>query len=323
MRSCSISRLRPIAEAVRRRALLAQRTDLTAYRLVHGAADGVPGLAVDRFDHVAVIHAESADHLEHWRHSLEEDLDEFSSAYVKIHPRRANQLSERQRRTNAAAEPLWGRPVEELEAFESGAHYLIKPGAGSSVGLFLDMREVRAWVHEVASGRRVLNTFAYTCSLGVSAMRGGAERVLNLDVSKAYLEWGAANYRLNDLAVDAHDFVFGDTFDWLGRFARREQRFDIVIVDPPSFSSSPFSVVRDYERLVAAAARVVAPAGILLAATNHSSTSDERFEAWLDRGLSHARRHARLLRQWHEPAADFPVAAGDRPYLKVRALVFD
>jgi 23S rRNA (cytosine1962-C5)-methyltransferase len=117
--------------------------------------------------------------------------------------------------------------------------------------------------------------------------------------------------------------VFGEAFNWLGRFARRQQRFDIVILDPPSFSSTPFSVTRDYPRLVEAAARTVAPAGILLAATNHASTSDERFEVWLDDGLTNAGRRADLLQRWREPAADFPVAPGHPPYLKVRALVCD
>jgi 23S rRNA (cytosine1962-C5)-methyltransferase len=291
---------------------------------VHGDAEGVPGLAVDRFDHVAVIHAESAEVLDRWRGSLETDLDEFSSAFAKIHPRRAHRVTAEERREYVATEPLWGLPVEEIDVVESGVHYLIKPASGLSVGLFLDMREVRTWLQgDAVRSRSVLNLFAYTCSLGVSARLGGATRVLNLDVSKSYLEWGKANYELNELAVDSHDFVFGDAFDWLGRFARRRERFDIVIVDPPSFSSTPFSVTRDYPRLVAAAAQVVAPGGILLAATNHSSTSEQRFEAWLDDGLTNAGRRADLLQSWREPTADFPVAPGHLPYLKVRALIFD
>jgi 23S rRNA (cytosine1962-C5)-methyltransferase len=169
----------------------------------------------------------------------------------------------------------------------------------------------------------VLNLFAYTCSFGVCATLGGAARTLNLDLSKPYLEWGKVNYQLNHLPIDERDFIFGDAFDWLRRFARRETRFDVVIVDPPSFSSTPFSVTRDYARLIGAAARTVAPAGILLAATNHASTSDERFESWLQAGLESADRHGRLVQRWHEPAVDFPVPAGHQPYLKVRALVLD
>jgi len=306
---------------VLRRAALGDRPDLTAYRLLQGDAEGAPGLAIDRFEHIVVIHADSVDVLDRWRTPLEEDLAEFSSAYVKIHPRRASGLLEAELRAHASAEPLWGLPVHELDVVESGAHYLIRPAAGLSVGLFLDMREVRSWLRSAAHGRSVLNLFAYTCALGVSAMLGGAKRVLNVDVSRAYLEWGKANYGLNDLVADAHDFVFGDAFDWLGRFARRAERFEMVIVDPPSFSSTPFAVVRDYPRLVAAAAQSVAPGGILLAATNHASTSEARFESWLDDGLARARRYGQLLQQWHEPAVDFPVPRGRGPHLKVRALV--
>jgi len=169
----------------------------------------------------------------------------------------------------------------------------------------------------------VLNLFAYTCAFGIAAVRGGARRVLNIDLSRSYLAWGQQNYELNELNVDARDFVNGDALDWLGRFARRQQSFDLVIVDPPSFSTSrrgTFSAERDYARLTTAAARVVAPGGILLAATNHAGISGTRFDAVLARGVSEADRQSRVLHRWHEPALDFPVAPGDYPYLKVRAL---
>jgi 23S rRNA (cytosine1962-C5)-methyltransferase len=278
---------------------------------------------VDRYAEVAVIHADSADVLDHWRASLRPALSDCQSAFVKIHPARASRLSASELQSLAPAEPIWGRAVDEVEVNEHGAHYLIRPKSGLSVVLFLDMRDVRTWLRSAVSQRSVLNTFAYTCAFGVNAMLGGAERVVNLDVSRQYLAWGQANYRLNGLPVDSHDFVFGDAFDWLGRFARRGERFDVVIVDPPSFSSTPFSVTRDYPRLVDAAARVVAPAGMLVAASNHAATSDKRFEGWLRTGLETAGRRGRNVRRWHEPDLDFPVAHGREPYLKVRALVLD
>jgi 23S rRNA (cytosine1962-C5)-methyltransferase len=169
----------------------------------------------------------------------------------------------------------------------------------------------------------VLNLFAYTCSFGACALLGGAQRVVNLDVSRPYLDWGKANYARNDLEVDAHDFIYGDAFDWLARFARRHQLFDVVIVDPPSFSSTPFSVTRDYVRLVESAVSVVAPGGTLVAATNHRATSVRRFEDWLAEGLARAGRRGHIAERWHEPPADFPVPGGGRPYLKVRALELD
>jgi 23S rRNA G2069 N7-methylase RlmK/C1962 C5-methylase RlmI len=89
---------------------------------------------VDRFEHVAVIHADSAEIFDRWHDDLDEDLDEFSSAYVKIHPRGASRLADRESRAHASIEPVWGLPVEEIDVVESGAHYLIRPAAGRSVG---------------------------------------------------------------------------------------------------------------------------------------------------------------------------------------------
>lgn len=290
---------------------------------MNGIADGTPGLAVDRYADIAIVHVDSTGVLDDWRNILQGDLAGIRSAYVKVHPTRANRLTASELRVLAPDQPLWGPAIAEVNVSEPGANYLVRPGAGLSVGLFLDMREVRAWLRQAASRRTVLNTFGYTCGFGVSAMLGGAERVVNLDISRHYLAWGQANYRLNGLAVDPHDFVFGDAFDWLGRFARRNERFDVVVVDPPSFSSTPFSVTRDYSRLVDAAARVVAPAGVLVAATNHALTPAQRFEGWLRAGLLSAGRRGKIVSRWHEPEVDFPSAANREPYLKVRALVLD
>jgi 23S rRNA (cytosine1962-C5)-methyltransferase len=272
---------------------------------------------------VAVVHADSRAALDHWLPGLREDLADFGSAFAKVHPRRASRLTDEELRRLAPSKPLWGPSVDELSVVEHGARYLVRPAAGLSVGLFLDMRDVRSWLRESTRERTVLNLFAYTCSFGVSAMLGGAQQVLNLDISRNYLRWGQENYRLNELDPASHDFVYGDAFDWLGRLARRETHFDVVIVDPPSFSSTPFSVQRDYPRLVAAAAQVVAPAGILLAATNNVGTSDHHFDTWLHGGLTTAGRHGQLVHSWHEPPADFPVATGHMPNLKVRALALD
>jgi 23S rRNA (cytosine1962-C5)-methyltransferase len=372
-RSTERSRPPSVAEAIRARAALPDLANLTAYRLFHGDAEGAPGLAVDRFADVAVIHADSEATLARHLRSLRVELADFRTAYAKIHARRTasgarssarraahppsvgsetsgkGSLVDTERthsgpvvrpesstggtsvdaerltaRSSALNEPpLWGPPVDEVEVQEHGVRYLVRPARGLSVGLFLDMREVRAWLRQQSDQRTVLNLFAYTCSLGVSASLGGAARVVNVDLSKQYLNWGKANYALNDIPTDERDFLYGDALDWLGRFARRQQRFDLVIVDPPSFSSTPFSVRRDYPRLVAAAAQVVAPAGILLAATNHAATSDEHFETWLDDGLYTAGRRGQLVRSWREPRADFPLPARSRPHLKVRALLLD
>jgi 23S rRNA (cytosine1962-C5)-methyltransferase len=251
---------------------------------------------------------------------------ETQAVYTRTRPRSARRLTEAERRALAPERPLVGEPVERQVVVEHDVKYEIRPHAGLSVGLFLDMREARAWVRAVASGRAMLNLFAYTCGFGVVASLGGAGRVLNLDASRSYLHWGRENYALNGLVAEDRDFVYGDAFDWLGRLIRRQQRFDLVILDPPSFGSTrvgTFSAEHDYERLVEFAAGVLSRAGILLAATNHRGIADRRFDQLVERGLDAAGRTSRLLGRWHEPATDFPVAAGARPYLKIVAHELD
>jgi 23S rRNA (cytosine1962-C5)-methyltransferase len=266
---------------------------------------------------VAILHADSAEIADTWLPAVRAELQSLcGSAYVKVHPRGFTRLK-------PPDTPAWGPPRDEVTVTEHDMQYLVRPTTGLSVGLFLDMREVRAWLRQHSNARRVLNLFSYTCSFGVCAVLGGAQRVVNIDLSRPYLDWGKANYAQNDLDVDAHDFIYGDAFDWLARFARRHQVFDLVIVDPPSFSSTPFSVTRDYVRLVESALGVVAPRGTLVAATNHTATSARRFEDWLDDGLARAGRSGQIVERWHEPALDFPVPTGGRPYLKVCALELD
>jgi 23S rRNA (cytosine1962-C5)-methyltransferase len=303
---------------------------------VHGAADGLAGVAVDRFADVLVVHAGERSPGDA-RGGTGVAIDALVAAlvelvrpravYVKGRPRRPGRAGPAERAAAAPAAPAWGEPAEAVVVLEHGVRYEVRPAAGLSVGLFLDMREVRAWVREHARARRVLNLFSYTCAFGVCAGLGRAARVLNLDASRPYLRWGRANYALNGLPVEERDFVYGDALDWLGRLARRGERFELVIVDPPSFGSTrvggSFSVERDYGRLVGAAAHVTAAGGILLAATNHGGVSVARFDELVGRGLAAAGRLGRRVGRWHEPARDFPVPPHGRPYLKIQAVELD
>ena len=277
---------------------------------------------MDRYADIGVIHADSLQLLDQWLPDFGSGLSQIvDTAYAKVHPRSASRLTDDERQRLAPDEPLWGPPRESVVATEFGVRYEIRPSSGLSVGLFLDMREVRHWLRQNTVGLTVLNLFAYTCSLGVCASLGGARRVVNIDVSRPYLEWGKRNYALNNLVVDDRDFIYGDAFDWLRRFARRKELFDMVIVDPPSFSSTPFSVTRHYVQLVETASHIVTHGGTLLAATNHAPTTDRRFDEWLRAGWERAGRRGGVVNRWHEPDDDFPLAA--RPYLKVRALKLD
>lgn len=317
-----------LQRALARRSPLADDPATDAYRLVNGAGDALPGVAVDRFGSVLVLHVPHDAPLPTERYvDPLADLADFATAiYVKRHPKEASKLSEPQRAQLAPTTATWGVDTEAVLVRENGVRYEIRPGDGLSVGLFLDMREVRAWLTTQTAGRSVLNLFAYTCSFGVVAALGGASRALNLDVSKPYLDWGQQNYAHNALVADPRDFVYGDSFDWLNRFARRSEQFDVLILDPPSYSKTRqtrFSAERDYPRLAEVAARVVSKRGILVAATNHAGLTAAHFRRMLHVGISAAQRRSRHIADWHEPSIDFPLPGGAEPYLKVQALALD
>ncbi len=316
----------PLLElAVARRAPLAADPATTIYRLVNAAADGLPGLTVDRYGEALVAGIYDGGGIPRplpaalWSALLA--LSGARAVYVRYRPRQASRLSEAQMAELAPAQPVVGPDLGlSWTAQEEGLVYQIRSGEGLSVGLFPDMREGRARVRAWAAGRRVLNCFAYTCGFGVAAMAGGAARVLNLDLSKSALAWGQENYRANGFEPDPHDFVFGDAFDWLARFARRQERFDMVILDPPGFARTKertFSAAQDYAELAALAAQVTSPGGLLLACCNVAELPWRAFRERVLAGIAKAGRRAEIIGVHHEPGLDFPTCPGQEPYLKM------
>ena len=245
------------------------------------------------------------------------------SVYVRYRPRQASRLRDDETEQRAPSQPVRGRGDPAWEVVENGLRYQIRSDAGLSVGLFLDMRDMRARVRALSQGRTILNLFAYTCAFGVAALAGGAGRVLNLDLSRRWLDWGMDNYRLNGLTPDRYDFVDGDVFDWLRRFARRGQTFDLVILDPPSFATtrgSRFSAARDWATLAQTASQVVAPGGRLLACSNHAGQRRRAFRDTVQAGLAQAGRPMTEVGAWSEPALDFPTLPDAEGYLKLLLL---
>ncbi len=318
--------------AFERRAPLLASKDTTAFRICNAEADGVPDVTVDWFDGIAVLSLYRAFEPAGER-ALAEALLETTGArsvYLKRRPREARVVANVARPEVAPPEPLVGEAVESVIAKENGLQFLIRPGQGLPTGLYLDMRDVRDWLRRDGrvQGRTVLNTFAFTCAFGLYAHAGGAQRVVNLDLSRRVLDWGEENLRLNGGEPDRRDHLSGDCFDWLQRLAKKGERFDVVILDPPSFSTSRggpfprFSAAKDYPRLAELAARVVAPRGLLLAACNLEELRPDRFERMCLQGLSAAGRRLSRVEPLGASPIDFPTPPGAVPPLKVRALLF-
>ncbi|MVN88846.1 class I SAM-dependent rRNA methyltransferase, partial [Deinococcus sp. HMF7620] len=245
----------------------------------------------------------------------------LASVYLKRRPVGASHAANVQRAELTPAEPIWGATQPEVVGLEDGVPFLIRPGADLSVGLFTDARPARAWVRAHSAGRRVLNTFAYTCGFGLSAALGGATAVKNVDLSRKVLSWGQANYALSGLHAPDQDFLYGDVFEWLGRLERRGDTFDLVVLDPPSFARGKAGVwraERDYGRLAELAARVTAPGGQLLALLNHAGVTGRSLAQMVEAGAAEAGRPASLVRQFGA-GEDYP----DATHLKVQVWTLD
>lgn len=176
---------------------------------------------------------------------------------------------------------------------EWGVLYRLDMSAGYSQGLFLDQRENRHRVREYCRpGMKVLNTFAYTGAFSVCAALGGAETT-TLDLAQPCLDWARENFHLNGIPPDQHYFCRGDALHWLDRFAKQGKRFDLIILDPPTFSRNDKGKIwraeRDYGELAAKAAQCLPPGGALLCTTNCRSLSHARFADMIVRALPKAR----------------------------------
>jgi 23S rRNA (cytosine1962-C5)-methyltransferase len=213
--------------------------------------------------------------------------------------------------------------VEAVEVREQGLAFGIRPGEGLAVGLYLDMREARGWVRSHARGRTLLNCFAYTGAFAIAARAGGAARAVDVDLSRRSLTWAEENARRNGQSPPPTDRLAGDVFDWLRRLAKRGERFDALVLDPPGFArgkGGTFTASRDWPGLVAQAAPLVAPGGWLLAACNVAALQARRFEAALAEGVRRAGRTAEEVARPDASPVDFPSPPGEEPPLKVRVL---
>ena len=229
---------------------------------------------------------------------------EFGRVFARFIPRK-----------NEEREPptlIFGDSGENLQTIATERHlkFGIDFGAGYSVGLFVDQRENRRHVRHIAP-KRLLNCFSYTCSFSVSAACAGAI-TLNVDLSKKSLARGRENFGLNSLSTIDHRFIADDVMAVLPRLARKGEKFDAIILDPPTFSRSPggrpFHVENDFEKLLVDALELAERDSHVLLSTNCSTLREHALEVMARYGLKAARRAAMFHRQ--PPLPDFPPGVG-------------
>jgi len=237
-----------------------------AYRLMNGAGDLVPGVIVDVYGAFAVAAALSS--------ALVPVATTIADALLARGEVRGVIVKHRGRGRVTGPVPMDVRgeaPPERLVVREGAWSFEVHLAAGVNVGLFTDMRDERPVVARLARGRRVLNLFAYTGAFSVAALAGGASHVTSVDLSDGVLAWSRDHLTLNGLDAARHTTVAADVAPFLAAAGERGETFDVVLIDPPSYSAARgagFAIDRDYPALIAAACRVLAPGGDLWLASN-------------------------------------------------------
>ncbi len=275
---------RRIEAALARREALFRSGHTTAFRLVNGEGDRIPGLVVDRYEHVAVVRTDG-DAIAAWTDRLVPVLAKA------LAPRgvRSITLRDTQERDARSAKTslLHGEPApERLTILEHGMKMEVDLARGQKTGAFLDQRENRLRVRSLAAGRRrALNLFSYAGGFSLAAALGGTKEVVSVDVAAGAHATAQKSFRANDLDPGAHRFVTADAFDWLEKAAAGGERFDLVVSDPPSFAPNERALPKAlaaYARLHRLCAAVLAPGGVFCAASCSSHVGLEAFLATLD-----------------------------------------
>jgi 23S rRNA (cytosine1962-C5)-methyltransferase len=314
-----------VARALRRRADLLPRR--AALRLVNDRGDGLEGLVIERLGPVLIAQLHEGRlcaGVESLRPVCERLAAQLgaSAVYRKTFPRdRSAALARLEAQLTDPAPWIGAAAPFEIVIDEDGLRLIVRPYDGYSTGLFLEHRDNRALVRRRADGRRVLNLFAYTCAFSVAALAGAAAEIVSVDLSRKFLDWGRRNVLANlpadQAALESRraEFVCSDVFEYYRRAARQGRRFDLVILDPPTFSRQKrsrrvFSIERDLDRLVRGAVELLDRGGVLLLCCNHRATTPERLAA-----AARAAAGARLRRAVETPGlpADF---RGDPDYAK-------
>lgn len=289
--------------------------DTTAFRLVNGEGDRLPGLVIDLYGSTAVIKTDGAGPAAFWNAPALADWLHTEHAIETVY------LRTRDSHRSEGARPILGSPRSpEVEVIEYGHRFIVNVETGQKTGFFLDQRDNRHRIGKLAANRRMLNLFGYTGGFSIYAGRGGARHVDTVDSAAPAIDLAERNWRLNNLPPTAHHGRVADVFTFLEEARQSRHSWDLIVVDPPSFvhqSSQVDTALATYERLFTAATAVAAPRAIIAYASCSSKITLPAFETTIRNSLSTARRRARTLGIYGQPEDHpFPMACEDLRYLR-------
>ena len=313
------------AEKIREAAEI--RADLHAntngYRLLHGENDRLPGLVIDRYAQSLVMKIYSPAWIPYLNLLIPIINDLLNPKRIVLRLARGMLSYPQHLHGLKDGDVIYGKPVDGPEFFiEHGITFEVDLKLGQKTGFFLDQRDNRARVEKISKGKRVLNIFSYTGGFSVYAARGGAKEVISVDQSQPALEAAQRNFAHNQanatISACRHEIRAGDAFKLLQNFARSNQNFELLIIDPPAFAKKEGEIkkaIAAYQQLTRQGIAVLVPGGILVQASCSSRVSEVAF---FDAIHQAARQVHRPLKEFERTghALDHPIGFPEGGYLK-------
>lgn len=300
----------------RRQFKLEEQTN--ALRLVNAEADGLPGLIVDRYDEFIVMQILSAG-MEYWKNTIVQLLQEElkpAGIYERSDADVRKKEGLRQRKGRLTGE----EPPDKIEIKENDLRFWVDVKNGHKTGFYLDQRENRALLRQLAAGKEVLNCFAYTGGFGLSAAGGQAEHIVNVEAVGDLVEQTAANVALNGFDARRFEHIKGDVFQVLRNFADQGRTFDVIVLDPPKFADRQSNLARagrGYKDINFQAFKLLKPGGYLFTFSCSGLMKPDLFRKIVSDAALDAGRNAQILR-FLSQAADHPIVLNipESEYLK-------
>jgi 23S rRNA (cytosine1962-C5)-methyltransferase len=307
-----------IQEAIGQREAFFNSQDTTAFRVFNGEGDGIGGLTIDYFEGYYLINWYSL--------GIYTFKEEVITALKSIAVPKGIYQKKRFDEDGKYIEEddfVWGEaPPFPLIVKENGVNFAVYLNEGAMVGVFLDQREVRKLIRDkYAAGRTVLNTFSYTGAFSVVAALGGAVQTTSVDLANRSRSKTMEQFAVNGIEVERQHILVEDVFKYFKYAVKKDLRFDMVILDPPSFARSKkftFSASKDYKNLLKEAIAITEKEGIIVASTNCSSFNRDKFKEFIDSAFKEVHTNYQLLEEFSLPE-DFRTLAAFREgdYLKV------
>ena len=298
---------RSICKAVELRKTFIPAED-NACRLINAESDGLPGVIVDRYAGFLVCQFLSAG-AEHFKHELVQQLQEMISP-AGIYERSDVEIREKEGLKPHAGLLTGDEPPELIQVTQGGIKFLVDVRKGHKTGMYLDQRDNRNVVRQLARDKEVLNCFAYTGALAFAALQGGAAKVTNIESSADAISMIMKQAELNEIDSDKFENVQGDVFAVLRQYRETGRKFDMVILDPPKFVSSAEQLkrgCRGYKDINLLAMKLLRENGLLITFSCSGHLSPELFQKIVADAAVDAGRDARIIAVLGQPA-DHPVA---------------